>query len=137
VSRVRPAIEVDFSLTGERGVVVLDRLQASYGLPETISVDNGPECIARALEAWAHQNDVRLEFSRPGRPTDNPVIESFNGRFREECLDLHWFADLAEARRVVEAWRIAYHTERPHRALGNRTPAEILGAWEPLAKAGA
>ncbi len=136
VSRVSPAIEADFSLTGERVVVVLDQLKASYGLPEAISVDNGPEFISRALDAWAHHNGVQLAFSRPGRPTDNPFIESFNGHFRAECLDLHWFADLAEARRVIEAFRVEYNRERPHSALGNRTPAEFLGAWEPLAKAG-
>ncbi len=79
--------------------------------------------------------DVR-EFSRPGRPTDNPFIESFNGHFRTECLDQHWFADLAEARRTIEAYRVEYHGERPHSALDNRTPAEFLGAWEQFAKAG-
>jgi putative transposase len=135
VSRVSPAMEVDFSLTGERVVVVLDRLKATGGLPETISVDNGPEFISRALDAWAHRHGVKLEFSRPGKPTDNPFIESFNGHFRAECLDLHWFADLAEARQIIEAFRVEYNRERPHSALGNRTPAEFLGAWEPLAKA--
>ncbi len=136
VSRVSPAIEADFSLTGERVVVVLDRLKATCGLPEAISVDNGPEFISRALDAWAHRNGVKLEFSRPGRPTDNPFIESFNGHFRAECLDQHWFTDLAEAREVIEAFRVEYNRERPHSALGNRTPAEFLDSWGPLAKAG-
>ena len=135
VSRVGPAIEADFSLTGERVGVVLDRLKATGGLPETISADNGPECTARALDAWAHHTGVKLEFSRPGRPTDTPFIEAFNGRFRAACLDRHRFAGLAEARRVVAAWRIEYNTGRPHSAPGNRTPAEALGAWEPPAKA--
>ena len=136
VSRVSPALEADFSLTGERVVVVLDRLKASHGLPEAISVDNGPEFISRALDAWAHRNGVKLEFSRPGRPTDNPFIESFNGHFREECLDQHWFANLAEAREAIEAYRVDYNGSRPHSALDNRTPAEFLGVWEPPAKAG-
>ncbi len=102
MTRVSPAIEADFSLTAARVVVVLDRLKQDWGLPEAISVDNGPEFISRALDDWAHRNGVALEFSRPGRPTDNPFIESFNGHFREECLDQHWFADLAEARQVIE-----------------------------------
>lgn len=136
MSRVSPAIEADFSLTGERVVVVLDDLKASCGLPEVISVDNGPEVISRALDAWAHHNGVKLEFSRPGRPTDNAFIESFNGHFRAECLNQHWFTDLAEARQVIEAFRVEYNRERPHSALGNRTPAEFLAAWEPLTKAG-
>ena len=123
-------------LTDERVVVVLDRLKLTCGLPEVISVDNGPEIISRALDAWAHHNGVKLEFSRPGRPTDNPFIESFNGHFREECLDQHWFADLAEARQVIEAFRVEYNRERPHSALGNRTPAEFLDAWGPPTKAG-
>ncbi len=136
VSRVSPAIEADFSLTGGRVVVVLDRLKATCGLPEAISVDNEPEVISRTLDDWAHRNGVTLEFSRPGKPTDNPFVESFNGHFREECLGQHWFADLAEARRAIEAYRVAYNGERPHSALDNRTPAEFLGAWGPLAKAG-
>ena len=136
VSRVSPAIEADFSLTGERVVVVLERLKATCGRPEAITVDNGPEFISRALDDWAHRNGVQLQFSRPGRPTDNPFIESFNGHFRAECLDQHWFTDLAEARQVIEAFRVEYNGERPHSALGNRTPAEFLGTWEPLTKAG-
>ena len=89
VSRVSPAIAVAFALTGARVVVVLDRLQASYRpARDEISVDNGPEFIARALAAWAHHHDVRLGFSRPGRPTDKPFSESCHGHFRAACLDL-------------------------------------------------
>ena len=104
-------------------------------MPERIAIDNGPEFISKALDAWAYQNGVQLEFSRPGKPTDNAFAESFNGRFRDECLNQHWFASLEEARQTVEAWRIDYNTERPHRALGQQTPAAWAAAWAPAQKA--
>jgi putative transposase len=132
VSRVSPAIEVGISLTGERVVEVLERLKRTTGTPARVAVDNGPEFISRALDAWAYQNGVQLEFSRPGKPTDNAFAESFNGHFRAECLDCHWFASLEEARHAIEAWRIEYNTERPHRALGQATPAAWMTAREPL-----
>jgi len=125
VSRVSPAIVADVSITGERVVAALDQLKAS-GLPKRLAVDNGPEFISRALDAWAYRNGVTLEFSRPGKPTDNAFVESFNGHFRQECLDQHWFASLEEARQIIEAWRMEYNTERPHRALGQRTPASMV-----------
>ncbi len=124
VSRVSPAIVADFSIRGE-AVAVLDRLKA-MGLPARLAVDNGPEFISKALDAWAYRNGVQLEFSRPGKPTDNAFVESFNGHFRQECLDQHWFASLEEARQIIEAWRIEYNTERLHRALGQRTPATMV-----------
>ena len=129
-SRVSPAIEVDVSLPGARVVEVLERLTGTYGVPEAIAVDNGPEFISRALDAWAYRSGVRIEFSRPGRPTDNAYIESFNGHFREECLAQHWFWSLEEARTIIEAWRIEYNTERPHRALGQQTPAAFRAGQE-------
>jgi len=131
VSRVSPAIAVGVSLTGERVVAVLERLKGAIGMPERIAIDNGPEFISKALDAWAYHNGVRLEFSRPGKPTDNAFAESFNGRFRDECLNQHWFASLEEARRVIEAWRVEYNTERPHRSLGQRTPAAVAATWAP------
>ena len=131
VSRVSPAIEAAFSIKGDHVVAVLDRLKATVGLPERLAVDNGPEFISKALDAWAYRNGVALEFSRPGKPTDNAFVESFNGHFRQECLDQHWFASLAEARRIIEAWRIEYNTERPHRALKYGTPTEFAAAWGP------
>jgi putative transposase len=85
--RERPAIEVDFWLTGARVAAVLEAIRAARGVPRRIKCDNGPECISRALEAWAHRHRVELEFSRPGKPTDNASIESFNGKLRAECLD--------------------------------------------------
>jgi putative transposase len=135
VSRVSPAIEADFSLTGARVVAVLEHLKQTTGVPERIAIDNGPEFVSKALDAWAYRNGVRLEFSRPGKPTDNAFAESFNGRFRDECLDQHWFASLEEARQVIEAWRIEYNTERPHRALKQQTPAAWAAAWTPPGEA--
>jgi putative transposase len=135
VSRVSPAIEIGVSLTGERVVTLLDRLRSTVGVPQRIVIDNGPEFISKALDAWAYQNGVQLEFSRPGKPTDNAFAESFNGRFRDECLNLHWFASLEEVRQTVEEWRIEYNTERPHRALGQQTPAAWEAAWAPAQKA--
>jgi putative transposase len=132
VSRVSPAIEVGGSVTGERVVGVLERLKRVTGTPERIAVDNGPEFISKALDAWAYRNGVQLEFSRLGKPTDNAFAESFNGRFRDECLNQHWFASLEEARQTIEAWRIEYNTERPHRALGQQTPAAWEAAWTPV-----
>jgi putative transposase len=134
VSRVSPAIEVGVSLTGERVVAVLERLKGTIGRPERIAIDNGPEFISKALDAWAYQNGVQLEFSRPGKPTDNAFVESFNGRFRDECLNQHWFTSLEEVRQTVEAWRRDYNTERPHRALGQQTPAAWEAAWAPAQK---
>jgi putative transposase len=132
VSRVSPAIEVGMSVTGERVVAVLERLKHTTGTPVRIAVDNGPEFISKALDAWAYRNGVQLEFSRPGKPTDNAFAESFNGRFRDECLNQHWFASLEEARQTIEAWRLEYNTERPHRALGQATPAAWMTAREHL-----
>jgi putative transposase len=135
VSRVSPAIAVGVSLTGGRVVQFLEGLRAAVGVPQRIAVDNGPEFVSKALDAWAYRNGVRLEFSRPGKPTDNAFAESFNGHFRAECLDCHWFASLEEARQTIEAWRVDYNTERPRRALGQETPAAWAAAWERRAEA--
>jgi putative transposase len=129
MSRESPAIEVDRSLTGQRVVAVLQRLAAQRGLPQVLQVDNGPEFTSQALDAWAHRHGVKLAFSRPGTPTDNPFIEAFNGRVREECLDQQWFYSLEEARICLEEWRKDYNTNRPHTALGNQTPAAYAAAW--------
>jgi putative transposase len=88
-------------------------------------VDNGPEFVSKVLDQWAYRNGVTLHFSRPGKPTNNAHVESFNGTFRSECLGAHWFATLAEARQVIEWWRQEYNESRPHRALGERIPNEI------------
>jgi putative transposase len=123
-SRECLAIEVDHGLSGQRVARILDRVAATRPLPKQIVVDNGPEFTSRVLDAWAYQNGVELHFIRPGKPVDNAFIESFNGKFRDECLNQHWFLDLDDARMKIEAWRIDYNEVRPHSALGNRTPTE-------------
>jgi putative transposase len=127
-SRECPAIEVDRSLPGARVVRVLERLRETYGLPKAIVVDNGPEFAGRALEAWAYQHQVELRFIRPGKPIENAYVESFNGKFRDECLNEHWFLSVAEARTIIEAWRQDYNTARPHGSLGQQTPAAYAAA---------
>jgi putative transposase len=106
MSRVSPAIEVGISLTGERVVAILEQLKRTVGGPQRIAIDNGPEFVSKALDVWAYGNGARLEFSRPGKPTDNAFAESFHGHFRAECLDQRWFASLEEARQPIESWRV-------------------------------
>jgi putative transposase len=129
MTRESPAIEVDRSLTGQRVVAVLEHLATQRGLPQIIQVDNGPEFTSQALDAWAHRRGIKLAFSRPGTPTDNPFIEAFNGRVRQECLDQQWFYSLEEARQCLEEWRRDDNTIRPHTALDNQTPAAFAAAW--------
>jgi putative transposase len=124
-SRECPVIEVDSSITGRRVVAVLERMADLRGLPLSITVDHGPEFEGQALDAWAYERGIRLNFIRPGKPVDNAYIESFNGRFRDECLNEHWFVTMAQARRVIEKWRIEYNTERPHSSLGELTPEQF------------
>jgi len=124
-SRESLAIEAGQRLTGDDVVRVLEQVTAQRGKPKSIRVDNGPEFISRSLDLWAYFNGVKLDFSRPGKPTDNAVIESFNGRLRDECLNQHWFLSLDEARAVTEAWKEDYNRVRPHGALGNQTPSEF------------
>jgi putative transposase len=119
------AIEVDTSITGARVKAVLQRLADIRGLPESITVDHGPEFEGQVLDTWAYQVNVQLSFIRPGKPNENAYIESFNGKFRDECLNEHWFITMEQARRIIEAWRIEYNTERPHSSLGNLTPEEF------------
>ena len=119
------AIEVDTSLPGERVVRVLERLATLGRQPLHIVVDNGPEFASRAVDQWAAMNGVNLRFIDPGKPMQNAYIESFNGKFRDECLSQHWFISLEEARSVSEAWRVDYNEHRPHRSLQQQTPAEF------------
>lgn len=119
------AIEVGQSLKGEHVVAVLKRIAGVRGVPKMIFCDNGSEFVGRALDLWAYVNKVRIDFSRPGKPTDNAHVESFNGRLREECLNSHWFISMEDAKRAIELWRTDYNENRPHRALENRTPQEF------------
>jgi putative transposase len=118
------AIEVDTSLTGARFKAVMQRLAETRGLPRSVTVDNGPEFAGQMLDSWACEANVHLSFIRPGKPNENALIESLNGKFRDECLNEHWFVTMAQARRVIEDWRIEYNTERMHSSLGNLTPEE-------------
>jgi putative transposase len=127
-TRECPAIAVDFSLPGYRIVGVLEAVARERGYPDMLVLDNGPELRGRELDRWAHEHGVRLFFIDPGKPMQNGSIESFNGRFREECLDQSWFTSLAEARRVIEAWRLDYNLHRPHTSLRMRTPAAFAAA---------
>ena len=116
------AIEVDTSLSGRRVARVLEAIGVRRGFPQTIVMDNGTELTSLVMACWARDRKVRLHFIQPGKPTQNAFIESFNGRFRDECLNEHEFATLAYARSIIESWRLDYNANRPHKALGNRTP---------------
>ena len=116
------AIAVDTSISGHGVVRALERVVDARGLPKVITVDNGPEFRSKALDRWAYENRVTLDFIRPGKPVDNCYIESFNSRFREECLNVHYFDTIAEARLLIENWRIKYNEYRPHRTLKGLTP---------------
>lgn len=121
------AIEVDTSLSGVRVARVLDRLtEERSAIPDVIVLDNGPELTSKALDQWVYERGVRLHFIDPGKPQQNGFIESFNGKLRDECLNEHWFLSLADARRIIEDWRIDYNQNRPHSSLGNLTPEEYL-----------
>ena len=119
------AIKVAASMEGAGVVEVLQRLMEQRRLPRTIRVDNGPEFTTKRLDQWAYLNGVDLDFSRPGKPTDNVFIEAFNGMFRQECLNENWFLSLEDAEEKVESWRRHYNGERPHSALGNLSPREF------------
>lgn len=127
-SRVSPAIGVGFSF---KAVDVIDKLEEAkkeYGLPKNIKVDNGPEFISKELDLWAYTNKVTLDFSRPGKPTDNAFIESFNGKFREECLNENWFLSIEDARVKIQKWWQEYNEIRPHSGINNLTPKEYLNS---------
>jgi putative transposase len=121
------AIEVGKSVPGSRVVRVLERLARSRGLPRVIVLDNGPELTSRVLDQWAYERGVELHFIQPGKPVQNAFVESFNGKFRDECLNVNWFVSLADATERIERWRQEYNVERPHSSLGNLTPAEYAG----------
>jgi putative transposase len=119
------AIEVDTSLPGARVVQVLERVVGERGAPQQLVLDNGPELAGKALDQWAYTRGVDLRFIAPGQPVQNAFVESFIGRLRDECLNQHWFLELADARRCVETWRRDDHHVRPHSGLGYRVPAEV------------
>ncbi len=112
----------------------LDRLARLRGKPRSIRVDNGPEFAGRMLDQWAYLNKVELDFSRPGKPSDNAFIEAFNSRLRQECLNASWFLSMADARQRIEAWRADYNHHRPHSSLGNLTPSQFAAQLQPARK---
>ena len=124
------AIEVDTSLPTLRVIRVLEHLRVERGLPEQIIVDNGAEFTSKVLDQWAYENHVRLHFITPGRPMENGYIESFHGKFRDECLNEHWFLTLDDARETIESWRLDDNQVRPHSALAYRTPEEFARAMK-------
>lgn len=127
-TRQSPAIAVDSSISGVRVVRELDQLAVIRGLPRTLVVDNGPEFTSRAMVVWAQTRGITLHFIDPGKPVQNAFVESFNGKFRDQCLNTQWFLSLEEARQHVEAWRQEYNGIRPHSSLGKRTPDEYAAA---------
>jgi len=114
---------VDFSISGQRLARELGRLSDRRPLPKTIVCDNGPEFTSKAMFFWSKHTGVKLHFIQPGKPTQNAFVESFNGKFREYCLNLHWFASLEDTRATIDAWRNHYNHVRPHRSLGKKPPA--------------
>lgn len=125
-TRVSPVIDPRFSYRAENVIEALDRACVGSGYPKTIRVDQGSEFVSRDLDLWAYARGVTLDFSRPGKPTDNAFIEAFNGRFRAECLNEHWFLTLADAQEKMETWRKCYNEVRPHGSWGQKTPVSRM-----------
>jgi putative transposase len=122
-------LHADTALSGEKVAAALDVIVAERGAPLSITVDNGTEFASRAMDFWAYTNGVHLDFIRPGRPVENGYIESFNGKLRDECLNVEVFFSLADARKKLALWREDYNQHRPHSALDDRTPAEFAASW--------
>lgn len=121
-------IDVGISIPGEKVGCFLDLIAVERGYPSAIVMDNGPEFVSRAMDQWAYQRGVALYFIEPGKPNQNAFIESFNGRFRDECLNEHWFLNLADAQEKIEAWRYDYNHHRGRKCAGWKTPAEVAAA---------
>ena len=117
-------LESAHGFSGKQVAECLERVAMEYGLPESITVDNGSEFYSKDMDSWAYRRGVQLQFIRPGKPVENGFIESFNGRLRDECLNVNVFFSLADAREKLERWRQDYNTCRPHSALGHLPPAE-------------
>jgi putative transposase len=120
-----PGLEVASSLPGQRVMRFLDQVSLNHGYPERIRVDNGPEFLSRNFTIWILKNGIRIKYIRPGKPSDNCYIESFNGKFRDECLNENWFLSIKDAKEIVEGWRVEYNESRPHSSLGNCAPIEF------------
>lgn len=120
---------VSHSISGDHVASALDAIAQFRGYPAAIRTDQGPEFTSKALDRWAYENGVELRLIQPGKPTQNAYIESFNGKFRDECLNEHWFRDLPHARQVIANWRTDYNENRPHSSLGYDTPSEFAAAY--------
>jgi putative transposase len=132
-SRSSEILEPGSGFTGERVAALLERA-AGGRLPEVITADHGTEFTSKALDAWAFQRGVKIDFTTPGKPTENGFVESFQGRFRDECLNTEVFLNLDDAKRKIAAWRDHYNRSRPHSALGNLSPSEYLRRWNAEAR---
>ena len=131
-SRHSPVLEAGVRMSGETVGRALDGVLGEGPGPRSITVDHGTEFQSRALEDWAYRRGVQLDFIRPGKPVENAFIESFNGRLRDECLNVHQFASIAEAQQIIEAWRLDYNQRRPHSSLGHLTPNEFVAQRQAL-----
>lgn len=123
------AVEPGARLTSEDVVRVANRITKERGAPRRVYCDNGSEFAGHLFDLWAYGKHVQIQFSRPGKPTDNAFIESFNGSLRDECLNMHWFTDLTDASNKLQAWQEDYNESRPHRSLNNLTPSEFAAQW--------
>lgn len=133
-SRVSPGIGVKTRYQATDVVETLAVATAEHGMPKRIRVDNGPEFVSKELDLWAYTHGVTLDFSRPGKPTDNAFIESFNSRLRQECLNQSWFLSLEDAQAKIEAWRLDYNHVRPHSAIGDMPPVEFVRSAVPACR---
>jgi putative transposase len=124
VTNESPLIQPAFSMRGEQVAEVLDRKCSECGYPEFLQCDNGPEFRSRELSEWCQDHNIKQIFSRPGKPTDNCFIESFNGTLRNECLNVYYFPNISEAKRIIEEWRIDYNKKRPQKRFKGLTPFE-------------
>mgnify|MGYP000857316820 FL=1 len=122
-------VTVAFGISGVQVTRILDSIALFRGYPATIRTDQGPEFTCRALDQWAFEHGVKLRLIQPGKPTQNGFIESFNGRFRDECLNEHWFSDVSHARKTISEWRQDYNECRPHSTLNYQTPSEFAASW--------
>jgi putative transposase len=130
-TRECPVLVVDYSLPSDRVIAALERAAGARGLPARLVCDHGAEFSSRAFLSWARARGVALDFIRPGKPVDNAYVESFNGKLRDECLNEQFFLDLTDAQRTIERWRRHYNRVRPHRSLGQLTPAEYAARFTP------
>jgi putative transposase len=128
-TRENVVLRVGVSMTSADAAVALAQAIAERGRPKVLVCDNGPEFTSSHFQKWAARLGIEIQFIEPGKPMQNAFAESFNGQLRDECLNVHWFESMADARRTIAAWRSHYNERRPHGSLGNLTPADFHQAW--------